>query len=117
MQRTLQKAYSKIKEAQQLSRSKRPLMPMIILRTDKGWTGVKSLNGLKVEGNYPSHQVVLGEAKGNGEQLGLLQTWLGDYRINELFDAQTGFSTITDPIMPTEISVLVKAVMPLAAQM
>lgn len=100
MQRTLQKAYTKIKEAQQLSRSKRPLMPMIILRTEKGWTGVKSLNGLKVEGNYPSHQVVLGEAKSNGEQLGLLQTWLEDYRIGELFDQQTGFRSVTEQIIP-----------------
>lgn len=77
-----------------------PRMPMIIMRTLKGWTGVKELNGLKIEGNYASHQVVLTEAKTDANQLKLLEDWLQSYNIGELFDKNQGFGNYVDEIMP-----------------
>lgn len=77
-----------------------PRMPMIIMRTEKGWTGVKELDGNKIEGNCLSHQVVLAEAKTNPEQLRLLEEWLRAYRFDELFDAKTGFGDFVENIIP-----------------
>ena len=77
-----------------------PHMPMIIMRTEKGMSGVKELNGSKVEGNCLSHQVVLMEAKTDPEQLQMLQEWLGSYKINELFDRETGFGDFVNNIVP-----------------
>jgi len=54
---------------------------MIVMRTLKGWTGIKELNGNKIEGNCLSHQVVLTEAKTNPEQLKMLNDWLRSYRL------------------------------------
>lgn len=61
-------------------------MPMLIMRTNKGWTGVKELHGEKIEGNCLSHQVVLTEAKTDEEQLLLLNDWIKGYRIDQLLD-------------------------------
>lgn len=77
-----------------------PHSPMIVLRSPKGWTGVKELDGRKVEGNHLSHQVVLTEAKTNPEQLNLLRSWLGSYKIDELFDAKKGFGGVAEAVMP-----------------
>ncbi len=65
--------------------------PMIVMKTQKGWTGVKELKGQKIEGNCLAHQVVLTDAKTDPEQLKLLQDWLGSYKIGELFSRQNGF--------------------------
>lgn len=100
MQKTLRTAYKKIQAAKALPINERPHMPMIILRTEKGWTGVKELNGQKVEGNYLAHQVVLTEAKSNPEQLSLLQGWLEDYKIQELFDRSAGFGSFLNEVLP-----------------
>jgi len=77
-----------------------PRMPMIIMRTLKGWTGVKELNGNKIEGNCLSHQVVLTEAKTDPDQLKLLEDWLRSYKFNELFDHEHGFGDFVDKIVP-----------------
>ncbi|MEI7539603.1 MAG: phosphoketolase family protein [Candidatus Saccharibacteria bacterium] len=78
-----------------------PRMPMIIMRTLKGWTGVKELDGKKIEGNCLSHQVVLTDAKTNPEQLKMLEDWLKSYKFNELFDRETGFGDFVQAIVPT----------------
>lgn len=67
----------------------RPLWPMIILRTPKGWTGPREVDGKKVEGTWRSHQVPLSETRTNAEHLEALGTWLQSYRPQELFD-ETG---------------------------
>lgn len=67
----------------------RPLWPMIILRTPKGWTGPRAVDGKKVEGTWRSHQVPLSETRTNAEHLEELGTWLQSYRPQELFD-ETG---------------------------
>ena len=65
----------------------RPTWPVIILRTPKGWTGPKQVDGLKTEGFWRSHQVPLSGLAENPEHLALLEAWLRSYRPEELFDA------------------------------
>jgi xylulose-5-phosphate/fructose-6-phosphate phosphoketolase len=64
----------------------RPRWPMIVLRTPKGWTGPKEVDGLPAEGTYRSHQVPLAGVGKNPEHLRLLEEWLRSYRPHELFD-------------------------------
>jgi xylulose-5-phosphate/fructose-6-phosphate phosphoketolase len=62
--------------------------PMIVMRTPKGWTGPKEVDGLPVEGTWRSHQVPLADVRENAEHLRLLEEWLRSYRPEELFDDQ-----------------------------
>jgi len=64
----------------------RPRWPMLILRTPKGWTGPKEVDGHKVEGFWRSHQVPLAELASKPEHLKLLEEWLRSYKPDELFD-------------------------------
>ena len=70
-----------------VDRTSRPLWPMIVLRTPKGWTGPKEVDGLPVEGTFRSHQVPLAETRNNAEHRLLLEQWMRSYRPEELFDA------------------------------
>ena len=65
----------------------RPAWPMIILRTPKGWTGPKFVDGVPVEGTWRAHQVPLGEVRTNPAHLAQLEAWMRSYRPEELFDA------------------------------
>src|SRR5438270_3810652 len=65
----------------------RPRWPMIVLRTPKGWTGPKEVDGLPTEGTWRSHQVPLAELATNPAHLAELQRWLRSYRPEEVFDA------------------------------
>ncbi|HTV87864.1 MAG TPA: phosphoketolase family protein [Stellaceae bacterium] len=65
----------------------RPRWPMIVLKTPKGWTGPKIVDGLPVEGTWRAHQVPLAEVQTNPEHLRLLEDWMKSYRPEELFDA------------------------------
>jgi xylulose-5-phosphate/fructose-6-phosphate phosphoketolase len=64
----------------------RPIWPMIILKTPKGWTGPKEVDGLKAEGFWRSHQVPFAEMKTRPDHVKLLETWMKSYRVEELFD-------------------------------
>jgi len=64
----------------------RPRWPMIVLRTPKGWTGPKQVDGLPTEGTFRSHQVPLANLADNPEHLHELERWLRSYRPEELFD-------------------------------
>jgi xylulose-5-phosphate/fructose-6-phosphate phosphoketolase len=64
----------------------RPRWPMIVLRTPKGWTGPKMVDGERTEGSWRSHQVPLSEVRTNPEHLALLEEWLRSYRPEDLFD-------------------------------
>jgi xylulose-5-phosphate/fructose-6-phosphate phosphoketolase len=64
----------------------RPRWPMIVLRTPKGWTGPKEVDGLPVEGTWRSHQVPLADVRERPERLAELEAWLRSYRPEELFD-------------------------------
>ncbi len=64
----------------------RPRWPMIVLRTPKGWTGPKEVDGLTAEGSFRSHQVPIADVRNNPEHLAQLEQWLHSYRPEELFD-------------------------------
>ena len=64
----------------------RPRWPMIVLRTPKGWTGPKEIDGHQVEGTWRSHQVPMSEVRTNDANRQILEDWLRSYRPEELFD-------------------------------
>ncbi|HKW95606.1 MAG TPA: phosphoketolase family protein [Methylomirabilota bacterium] len=66
--------------------TRRPRWPVIVLRTPKGWTGPKVVDGLPVEGTWRSHQVPLSELFDKPEHLRMLEQWMKSYRPEELFD-------------------------------
>ena len=66
--------------------SRVPKWPLIVLRSPKGWTGPKEVDGEKVEGFWRAHQVPLAAVRQNPEHLRLLEEWLRSYRPQELFD-------------------------------
>jgi xylulose-5-phosphate/fructose-6-phosphate phosphoketolase len=66
--------------------SRRPEWPMIVLRTPKGWTGPREVDGVPIEGTWRSHQVPIADVRGNEQHLRLLEEWLRSYRPEELFD-------------------------------
>ncbi|MEU0570517.1 phosphoketolase family protein [Nonomuraea sp. NPDC005983] len=61
-------------------------LPMIVLRTPKGWTGPREVDGLPVEGTWRAHQVPLAQVRENPEHLAMLEEWMRSYRPEELFD-------------------------------
>src|SRR5437660_3918418 len=65
----------------------RPLWPMIVLRTPKGWTGPREVDGQPVEGTFRAHQVPLSDPRGRPDHLRQLEEWLRSYRPEELFGA------------------------------
>jgi xylulose-5-phosphate/fructose-6-phosphate phosphoketolase len=90
MAATLDQVITDIHGMQQQARANRqvtrPRWPMIILRTPKGWTGPKDVDGQKTEGSWRSHQVPLAEMASKPEHLKLLENWLQGYKPAELFD-------------------------------
>jgi xylulose-5-phosphate/fructose-6-phosphate phosphoketolase len=90
MAQTLDQVVDEIKKIQKSARvdhaTKRPFWPMIILRTPKGWTGPKEVDGVPVEGTWRSHQVPLAQLAEKPEHLKLLEQWMKSYRPEELFD-------------------------------
>ena len=64
----------------------RPRWPMIVLKTPKGWTGPKTVDGVQVEGTFRAHQVPITNVRGNPGHLRLLEDWMRSYRPEELFD-------------------------------
>jgi xylulose-5-phosphate/fructose-6-phosphate phosphoketolase len=64
----------------------RPHWPMIVLRTPKGWTGPREVDGVQVEGTYRAHQVPLSETRTNEQHRKLLEEWMRSYRPEDLFD-------------------------------
>lgn len=79
----------KIKEIQNHARKKndasRPLWPMIVLRTPKGWTGPKEIDGKKIEDSFRAHQIPIEVTKNHPESLKRLEEWLKSYHPEELF--------------------------------
>jgi xylulose-5-phosphate/fructose-6-phosphate phosphoketolase len=88
---TMDRALDEIAAIQRGARSggvvERPRWPMIILRTPKGWTGPREVDGTEVEGTYRAHQVPLSGVRDNPAHLAELERWLRSYRPEELFDA------------------------------
>jgi xylulose-5-phosphate/fructose-6-phosphate phosphoketolase len=90
MAATLDTALDDIQSIQRQARTtgftERPRWPMIVLRTPKGWTGPKVVDGLPVEGTWRSHQVPLSGLRNHPDHLRILEEWMLSYRPNELFD-------------------------------
>ncbi|RJX31315.1 MAG: phosphoketolase family protein [Oxalobacter sp.] len=90
MAATMDAIIAEIKHIQQEARTKgfkqRPIWPMIVLRSPKGWTGPKVVDGKKVEGTFRSHQVPLSELAKVPSHLRQLEQWMKSYKHNELFD-------------------------------
>jgi xylulose-5-phosphate/fructose-6-phosphate phosphoketolase len=90
MAETLEKVYEEIKKIQTDARSTgkatRPRWPMIVLRSPKGWTGPKEVDGLKVEGFWRAHQVPVAEMATKPGHIKILQDWMKSYKAGELFD-------------------------------
>jgi xylulose-5-phosphate/fructose-6-phosphate phosphoketolase len=86
----LDETLDKIKEMQDTARndgdSTRPRWPMLILRTPKGWTGPRDVDGVRVEGTWRAHQVPVLGAREDASHRQILEDWLRSYRPEELFD-------------------------------
>ncbi len=79
-------AIEKIKRIKNSEDESRPIYPMIILKTPKGWTGPKMVDGKMVEGSFRSHQVPLLVDEDHPENIIPLENWLRSYKIDEFFD-------------------------------
>jgi xylulose-5-phosphate/fructose-6-phosphate phosphoketolase len=90
MAETMDSVIAEIITLQQKARDKgvseRPRWPMIVLRSPKGWTGPKEVDGLKTEGYWRSHQVPFSEMAAKPDHVRLLETWMKGYKPEELFD-------------------------------
>lgn len=90
MSTTLESVVAEIKKIQKHARSNndstRPIWPMIILQTPKGWTGPKEVDGKPVESSWRSHQVPFSDFSSNPSHLKILEEWMKSYRPEELFD-------------------------------
>lgn len=91
MAETMDSVIEEIKEIQKKARegneTKRPVWPMIILQTPKGWTGPKIVDGKQVEGSWRSHQVPLTDFSSKPGHIKMLEEWMKSYRPDELFDS------------------------------
>lgn len=91
MTKTMEWAYALIRSTQVKARASKkfltkPKWPVIVLRSTKGWTGIKEIHGKKIEGSFRSHGIPLADPKTNPESLKLLGDWLSSYKILELVD-------------------------------
>jgi xylulose-5-phosphate/fructose-6-phosphate phosphoketolase len=92
MAATLDRVIERIRELQHEVRvdgfHERPPWPMIVLRSPKGWTGPKEVDGVQIEGTFRAHQVPLSELATKPGHLRMLEQWMKSYRPEELFDQQ-----------------------------
>lgn len=88
-------------EARQNGFKKQPVWPMIVLRTPKGWTGPKEVNGVPIEGTFRAHQVPLATVRENPEHLTILEAWMRSYKPEELFNEDGKFIEELADLAPT----------------
>ena len=106
MAATLDRVIAEIKQIQTESRkagvgkAKRPRWPMIVLRTPKGWTCPKEIDGKRTEGYWRAHQVPMGEMHENPEHVKILEKWMKSYRPQELFDQNGRFEAEMAALAP-----------------
>ena len=86
MDRVVEEICAIQRAAREGGRTERPKWPMIVLRTPKGWTGPKVVDGLKIEGTWRSHQLPLGMVRTNPQHLAQLERWMRSYDPEQLFD-------------------------------
>jgi xylulose-5-phosphate/fructose-6-phosphate phosphoketolase len=87
---TLDTCFARIRAIQTDARAhgfvERPTWPAIVLRTPKGWTGPKVVDGVPIEGTFRAHQVPLSNVKANGDHLAMLEQWMRGYHPENIFD-------------------------------
>ncbi|NET06912.1 MAG: phosphoketolase family protein [Symploca sp. SIO2B6] len=105
MAATLEECINQIRAIQEEARrsgiAKRPRWPMIVLRTPKGWTGPKEVDGHKVEGFWRAHQVPMGAMHSNPQHLKMLEEWMKSYKPEELFDEHGKLISSLKELAPT----------------
>ena len=105
MAATLDIVVAEIKTIQQRARVDgdltRPRWPMIVLKSPKGWTGPKIVDGLQIEGTFRAHQVPLSDPATHPEHLALLEDWMRSYRPDELFDDNGRLKSELAELAPT----------------
>src|ERR1035438_7756768 len=93
MAATIEQVVLEIRDIQTRAREKgetgRPQWPMIVLRSPKGWTGPKEVDGLPIEGTFRAHQVPVTDFASKPAHIKILEEWMRSYRPEELFD-ETG---------------------------
>ena len=98
------KIFDRIAEIQKAARdgvsTDRPTWPMLIMRTPKGWTGPKEVDGKPVEGTWRAHQVPFSELREKPDHLRLLEDWMHSYKPEELFDEKGTFRDELADIAP-----------------
>ena len=101
---TLDQIVERIRGIQQDAREhgfhERPRWPMIVLRTPKGWTGPKVVDGVQIEGTFRAHQVPLSEMATKPGHVKLLEEWMKSYRPEELFDSNGTFMPELQELAP-----------------
>ncbi len=91
----------KIKKDAEENKIRRPMWPMLILRTPKGWTGPKVVEGKQIEDTFRSHQVPIVVNNENSKNLPLLEDWLRSYKPEELFDEDGKLKNEIKALAPT----------------
>ena len=108
MAQTLDSALDRIRDIQNAARSQgsrqRPRWPMIVLRSPKGWTGPKEVDGKKVEGFWRAHQVPIDGVRSNPAHLEILDSWMRSYRPETLFDENGRFAPELQALAPAGAS-------------
>ena len=107
MAQTMDKVIEEIKAIKkntaENSDAERPVWPMIILKSPKGWTGPKFVDGIPIEGTFHAHQVPITDPKTNPEHLKQLEGWLKSYKPEELFNEKGQFLPELEDLAPKGI--------------
>lgn len=104
----LEKVLAEIKEIQHKARTegfkKRPVWPMIVLKTPKGWTGPKIVDGKQIEGTWRAHQVPVTDMATKPDHIGILEAWMKSYKPADLFDNTGKLLSEIAALAPTGLS-------------
>jgi xylulose-5-phosphate/fructose-6-phosphate phosphoketolase len=104
MARTMDEVIERIRSIQKQARehgfTERPAWPMIVLRSPKGWTGPKYVDGKQMEGTFRAHQVPIDEFRKKPEHIQILEQWMKSYRPEELFDENGKLKTELAELAP-----------------
>ena len=105
MARTMEAAILEIRSIQDRARKQgdtnRPVWPMIVLRSPKGWTGPKIVDGVAIEGTFRAHQVPLTNFAEKPQHIQILENWMRSYKPEELFDETGAFRRDLRELAPT----------------
>lgn len=101
MAKTLDRVVKDIREIKKGNSVKRPMYPMVILRTPKGWTGPNIVSGKQIEGTFRAHQIPLLVDPAHPKNLAVLERWLKSYHPEELFTPEGKLRKEIKKIIPT----------------